>query len=163
MSADQLTADEIRDFNTRYHDTAASSYDAKWGIDYGAEGHRQVVGKLRKALGGRPLGPFERSLEIGAGTGYFTLNLLQAGVVREAVATDISPGMLATLSANAANLGRDVHTRPPGGQSRGAGARRRPARGRGRVGGVRGRHLRPRLRARGPAPPTGPAAGVLGV
>jgi ubiquinone/menaquinone biosynthesis C-methylase UbiE len=104
MSADQLTADEIRDVNTRYHDTAAENYDAKWGIDFGAEGHRQVVGKLRKALGGRALGPFDRSLEIGAGTGYFTLNLLRAGIVREAVATDISPGMLRTLEANARRL-----------------------------------------------------------
>jgi ubiquinone/menaquinone biosynthesis C-methylase UbiE len=110
MSADQLTADEIRDVNTRYHDTAAEHYDAKWGIDFGAEGHRQVVGKLRKALGGRALGPFDRSLEIGAGTGYFTLNLLRAGIVREAVATDISPGMLRTLDANAARLCVPVRT-----------------------------------------------------
>jgi ubiquinone/menaquinone biosynthesis C-methylase UbiE len=111
MSADQLTADEIRDVNTRYHDVAAQGYDAKWGIDYGAEGHRQVVGKLRKALGGRALGPYQRSLEIGAGTGYFTLNLQRAGVVREAVATDISPGMLRTLEANAARLRVPVTTR----------------------------------------------------
>jgi ubiquinone/menaquinone biosynthesis C-methylase UbiE len=111
MTAAPLTDDEIRAVNTRYHDTAAASYDAKWGIDYGAEGHRQVCGKLAKALGGVSLGPYDRALEIGAGTGYFSLNLLQAGVVREAVATDISPGMLATLKANAARLGLDVHTR----------------------------------------------------
>jgi ubiquinone/menaquinone biosynthesis C-methylase UbiE len=111
MTAAPLTDDEIRDVNTRYHDTAAATYDAKWGIDYGAEGHRQVCGKLAKALGGGQLGPFDRALEIGAGTGYFTLNLLQAGVVREAVATDISPGMLATLEANAARLGLGVRTR----------------------------------------------------
>jgi ubiquinone/menaquinone biosynthesis C-methylase UbiE len=110
MSADQLTADEIRDVNTRYHDTAAEHYDAKWGIDFGAEGHRQVVGKLRKALGGRAFGPFRSSLEIGAGTGYFTLNLLRAGIVREAVATDISPGMLRTLEANAKRLRVPVST-----------------------------------------------------
>jgi ubiquinone/menaquinone biosynthesis C-methylase UbiE len=111
MTAAPLTDDEIRDVNTRYHDTAAATYDAKWGIDYGAEGHRQVCGKLAKALGGGRLGPFDRALEIGAGTGYFTLNLLQAGVVHEAVATDISPGMLATLEANAARLGLAVRTR----------------------------------------------------
>src|SRR3954471_24088375 len=121
MTAETLSADEIRDVNTRYHDAAASSYDAKWGIDFGAEGRRQVTGKLVKALGarpaGRPLGraraagPFERSLEIGAGTGYFTLNLLRAGVVREAVASDISPGMLDTLQANAERLGLEVDTR----------------------------------------------------
>jgi ubiquinone/menaquinone biosynthesis C-methylase UbiE len=110
MSAEPLTADEIRDVNTRYHDTAASSYDAKWGIDYGAEGHRQVTGKLRKAIGGARLGPYQRSLEIGAGTGYFSLNLKRCGVVREAVATDISPGMLRRLEENARRLRLDVET-----------------------------------------------------
>jgi len=112
MSGDALTADEIRDVNTRYHDTAAADYDAKWGIDFGPEGHRQVTGKLAKALGRRRAsGPFARSLEIGAGTGYFTLNLLRGGVVREAVASDISPGMLTTLQANAQRLGLEVETR----------------------------------------------------
>src|SRR3954449_10131829 len=103
------TADEIRDVNTRYHDGAAAGYDAKWGIDYGEVGRGQVLGKVRKALGGA-LPAFGRSLEIGAGTGYFSLNLLQAGTVREAVCTDISPGMLATLSANASSLGLSVET-----------------------------------------------------
>ena len=100
---------EILDVNRRYHDVAADEYDAKWGISFAAQGQEQVVGKLAKLLGSRP-GPFGRSLEIGAGTGYFTLNLLQAGVVRRAVATDISPGMLETLSANAERLGLDVET-----------------------------------------------------
>ena len=50
------TADEIRDVNTRYHDAAAAEYDAKWGIDFGEIGRAQVLGKLRKALGGRAPG-----------------------------------------------------------------------------------------------------------
>jgi ubiquinone/menaquinone biosynthesis C-methylase UbiE len=104
------TPEEIRDVNTRYHDGAAASYDAKWGINYGEVGRAQVLGKVRKALGGR-LETFGRSLEIGAGTGYFSLNLLQAGVVRDAVCTDISPGMLRALEQNAARLGLDVETR----------------------------------------------------
>jgi SAM-dependent methyltransferase len=103
------TADDIREVNIRYHDLAAGDYDAKWGIDYGESGQAQVVGKLAKALGERP-GPYSRSLEIGAGTGYFTLNLLRAGVIGEAVATDISPGMLETLSESAERLGQDVRT-----------------------------------------------------
>src|SRR5215210_5501553 len=104
------TADEIRDVNTRYHDGAAGGYDSKWGIDYGEVGRAQVLGKVRKALGGR-LETFGRSLEIGAGTGYFSLNLLRAGVIREAVCTDISPGMLEALEANARRLGLGVETR----------------------------------------------------
>src|SRR3954452_6454872 len=101
--------DEILDVNRRYHDVAAHDYDAKWGIDFGAVGGAQVLGKLSKLLGRQP-GPFARSLEIGAGTGYFSLNLLRAGVVGEATATDISPGMLETLEANAERLGLEVVT-----------------------------------------------------
>ncbi len=104
------TADEIRDVNTRYHDVAAASYDSKWGIDFGDAGQAQVLGKLRKVLGRAAENGFARSLEIGAGTGYFSLNLVQAGLVRDATCTDISPGMLAALSANAARLGLSVRT-----------------------------------------------------
>ena len=53
---------------------------------------------------------YRHSLEIGAGTGYFTLNLLAAGVVDEATCSDISPGMLSTLRANAQGLGLEVQT-----------------------------------------------------
>ncbi len=105
-----LNAEEIRDVNTRYHDVAAGHYDAKWGIDFGEIGGEQVGAKVRKALGrGRPQ-QYRRSLEIGAGTGYFTLNLLRAGLIEQATCTDISPGMLATLGANAERLGLAVKT-----------------------------------------------------
>jgi|SRR5579859_2018149 len=104
------SAEEIRDVNTRYHDVAASSYDSKWGIDFGEVGQAQVRGKLRKVLGSRLEQGFHRSLEIGAGTGYFSLNLLQAGVVQEVTCTDISPGMMRTLALNAARLNLPVRT-----------------------------------------------------
>jgi ubiquinone/menaquinone biosynthesis C-methylase UbiE len=114
-----LTAEEIRDVNTRYHDVAADHYDAKWGIDFGDVGEAQVIAKVRKALGRGAAAEthFERSLEIGAGTGYFTLNLLRAGVIGEATCTDISPGMLAALAANAQRLGLDVSTVPTDAES----------------------------------------------
>jgi ubiquinone/menaquinone biosynthesis C-methylase UbiE len=101
--------DEILDVNRRYHDVAARDYDAKWGISFGEIGRHQVLGKVRKLLGDRP-GPFGRSLEIGAGTGYFTLNLMQDGVIGSATCTDISPGMLETLERNAAALDLEVET-----------------------------------------------------
>jgi SAM-dependent methyltransferase len=105
------TDDDIRDVNTRYHDVAADSYDAKWGIDFGEPGRRQVLMKLRKVLDRAALERgFDRSLEIGSGTGYFSLNLLQAGVIREATCTDISPGMLERLRGNAERLGLQVET-----------------------------------------------------
>src|ERR1700743_3464438 len=103
-----LTADEIRDVNTRYHDVAADSYDVKWGIDFGEIGQAQVPGRRRRLLGAELDDGYDRSLEIGAGTGYFSLNLLQAGVVGEATCTDISPGMVATLARNAQRLGLQV-------------------------------------------------------
>lgn len=99
----------VLDANVRYHDLAARHYDAKWGITYGEEGQAQVTAKLLKALGRAP-GVFDRALEIGAGTGYFTLNLMLAGMVREAVATDISPGMLEALAGSADRLGVVVET-----------------------------------------------------
>jgi SAM-dependent methyltransferase len=104
------TADEIRDVNTRYHDVAAATYDSKWGIDFGEVGETQVVGKLRKVLGRALDDGFDRSLEVGAGTGYFSLNLLRAGIVRDATCTDISPGMVRALNTNAQRLGLSVKT-----------------------------------------------------
>jgi len=104
-----LSAEEIRDANTRYHDVAADHYDAKWGIDFGDPGLSQVSSKLRKALGHEP-GHYARSLEIGSGTGYFSLNLLRAGLIGEATCSDISEGMLETLASNARKLGLTVQT-----------------------------------------------------
>ena len=100
---------DILDANVRYHDLAAAHYDSKWGINYDEVGQAQVTGKLRKALGHEP-GHYDRALEIGAGTGYFTLNLLRAGVIGDAVATDISPGMLQALERSAGELGERVET-----------------------------------------------------
>jgi ubiquinone/menaquinone biosynthesis C-methylase UbiE len=105
--APQLSAEEIRAVNTRYHDVAAHRYDAKWGIDFGSVGRDQVAAKLRKALGGPPQ-RWPRALEIGAGTGYFTLNMLALGLIEQATCIDISPGMLARLRDNADSLGLTV-------------------------------------------------------
>src|ERR687893_842853 len=101
------TAEAIRDVNTRYHDCAAGEYDAKWGIHFGPSGLEQVMGKLGKVLP-RGAWPFGDALEVGAGTGYFSLNLLLGGQVRRATCTDISPGMIGVLVGNAARLGLDV-------------------------------------------------------
>ena len=99
------SADDVREVNARYHDVAAREYDRKWGIDFESLGSSQVLAKVRKALGGHDVEPFGRALEIGAGTGYFSLNLLRAGLVESVICTDISPGMLTTLKGNAERLG----------------------------------------------------------
>ena len=103
------TTEEIREVNVRYHDLAAEHYDSKWGIDYGEVGQSQVTVKLAKALGDR-LGNFERGLEIGAGTGYFGLNLVLAGAIDDYTASDISPGMLGVLEKTAETLGIETAT-----------------------------------------------------
>ena len=105
----RLDASRIRKLNARYHDAAAAGYDSKWGIDYGEVGARQVLSKLTKALGHEP-GHYPRALEVGAGTGYFTLNLLRKAVIEQATATDISAGMLERLAESAASLRLPVET-----------------------------------------------------
>jgi ubiquinone/menaquinone biosynthesis C-methylase UbiE len=105
------TPEHIKDVNTRYHDAAAEEYDAKWGIDFGEIGQRQVRLKLVKALGGLDGETFGDALEIGSGTGYFSLNLVQLGAIERLTATDISPGMLSRLASTAEELGlEDVST-----------------------------------------------------
>ena len=141
------TEHEILDVNRRYHDVAAESYDAKWGISFGEIGHQQVLGKLTKLLGPRP-GPFARSLEIGAGTGYFSLNLLQTGVVARGDVHGHQPRACSRRSSTTRReLGLEVETA--------ACDARRAA--------VRGRELRPRARARRPAPPARPRPLLRGV
>jgi SAM-dependent methyltransferase len=103
------SAEEILDVNVRYHDLASQSYDSKWGIDYGEKGAAQVLSKMQKALG-QPLRPMGRGLEIGAGTGYFSLNLLRQGILSEVTCTDVSAGMLETLASSAEQLHLDVET-----------------------------------------------------
>src|SRR6478609_6426497 len=104
------TPEHIKDVNTRYHDAAAGEYDAKWGIDFGDTGQEQVRLKLVKALGGLNGRTFGDGLEIGSGTGYFSLNLLQLGVIERLTATDISPGMLQRLSGTSESLGLHAET-----------------------------------------------------
>jgi ubiquinone/menaquinone biosynthesis C-methylase UbiE len=109
-AAPTATPEHIKDVNTRYHDAAADEYDAKWAIDFGETGQEQVRLKLAKALGGLDGRTFGDGLEIGSGTGYFSLNLVQLGVVERLTATDISPGMLQRLATTAGELGLDVDT-----------------------------------------------------
>jgi SAM-dependent methyltransferase len=111
-ASSSATPERIKDANLRYHDAAADGYDTKWGIDFGPIGQAQVRAKLAKALGGWPARPFGEALEIGSGTGYFSLNLLQLGLIQRLVVSDISPGMLAELGATADRLALQVQTEP---------------------------------------------------
>jgi ubiquinone/menaquinone biosynthesis C-methylase UbiE len=91
-----------------YHDWEASTYDDKWSISY----DERCIDYARDrfvAVAGADGWPYGKTLEIGAGTGFFTLNLKLAGVLDEAHVTDLSPGMVEAAEKNAANLGFEVH------------------------------------------------------
>ncbi len=93
--------------NIVYHDWEASTYDEKWSISY----DDRCISYARDRyvhIAGDQGWPAERMLEIGAGTGFFTLNLLQAGLARSAVVTDISQGMVDVAVRNGRALGLDV-------------------------------------------------------
>jgi ubiquinone/menaquinone biosynthesis C-methylase UbiE len=94
--------------NILYHDAAARSYDDKWSISFDERCVSYVRDRAERML---PRPSYDRVLEIGSGTGFFLLNLWQAGYVKEAHATDISSGMLQACGENARRLGCDVKLR----------------------------------------------------
>ena len=102
----------IKDVNARYHDAAAAEYDSKWGIDFGADrpGAGARRSSPRRSAAG-PARPFGDALEIGAGTGYFSLNLLQLGADRAARPPPTSrPGCSPSCGPPPTRLGLEVET-----------------------------------------------------
>jgi ubiquinone/menaquinone biosynthesis C-methylase UbiE len=96
--------------NVAYHDWESSTYDDKWGIsfderciDYARDRFVHVAGHYGW--------PYGTALELGCGTGFFLLNLMQSGVVGAGHVTDISPGMVDVAVRNAASIGLDVEGR----------------------------------------------------
>jgi ubiquinone/menaquinone biosynthesis C-methylase UbiE len=94
-----------------YHDWEAQTYDDKWSIsfdercvDYARDRFAAITG-LPDPL------PYPRALELGAGTGFFSLNLKQAGILDEVHVTDLSPGMVEAAKGNATQLGFEVEGR----------------------------------------------------
>ncbi|MBA2416057.1 MAG: class I SAM-dependent methyltransferase [Geodermatophilaceae bacterium] len=96
--------------NVLYHDWEAANYDEKWSISY----DERCITYARDrfvAIAGAEGWPYADALELGSGTGFFLLNLMQAGVAARGQVTDISPGMVEVAVANAARLGLDVDGR----------------------------------------------------
>ncbi len=93
-----------------YHDWEAGTYDEKWSISF----DQRCIDYARDrfaAVAGMDGWPYGKSLEIGAGTGFFSLNLRQAGVLDEVHVTDISPGMVEVAKRNARGLGFGIDGR----------------------------------------------------
>jgi SAM-dependent methyltransferase len=100
--------------NVLYHDWEAASYDDKWSISYDERCITYAADRFRHAVddhGGDDRCPYGRALELGCGTGFFLLNLMQAGLTARGSVTDLSPGMVAAALRNAENLGLDVDGR----------------------------------------------------
>ena len=93
-----------------YHDWEAETYDEKWSISFDERCIDYARGRLDKILPEAPL-PYGRAMELGCGTGFFLLNLMQSGVAEKGSVTDLSPGMVKVALRNAENLGLDVDGR----------------------------------------------------
>jgi ubiquinone/menaquinone biosynthesis C-methylase UbiE len=97
--------------NVLYHDWEAGSYDEKWSISYDERCITYAADRFRLVAGDADLLPYEHALELGCGTGFFLLNLMQAGVAKRGSVTDLSPGMVQAALRNAEGLGLDVDGR----------------------------------------------------
>ena len=100
---------DIKTKQTVYHDWESTHYDDKWSISFDERCIDYAFGRFRKAVPERTV--FTDVLEVGCGTGFFLLNLAQAGVVERAHCTDISRGMVDVCVANGQRLGIDVDGR----------------------------------------------------
>lgn len=98
-----------------YHDWEAETYDDKWSISYDERCIDYARGRFDRAVSGdvdaSSALPYGRALELGCGTGFFLLNLMQAGVASRGSVTDLSPGMVKVALRNAEHLGLDVDGR----------------------------------------------------
>jgi ubiquinone/menaquinone biosynthesis C-methylase UbiE len=103
-------ASDPKQANILYHDWEASTYDEKWSISY----DERCINYARErfeVVAGTDGWPYPTALELGSGTGFFLLNLMQAGVIKRGFVTDISPGMVEVAKRNAEGLDLDVDGR----------------------------------------------------
>ena len=113
-TADQVDAawQDTKLAQVLYHDWESQTYDEKWSISF----DQRCIDYARDrfvAVAGEQGWPYGKSLEVGCGTGFFTLNLRLAGVLGDDLhVTDISPGMVDVAKRNAAGLGLSLEGEP---------------------------------------------------
>jgi SAM-dependent methyltransferase len=96
--------------NILYHDWEAGTYDEKWSISFDERCIDYAVDRFAH-VAGRSGWPYASALELGCGTGFFTLNLKLGGVLEDGHVTDLSPGMVEVAQRNARSLGFAVEGR----------------------------------------------------
>src|SRR6202043_1905621 len=96
-----------------YHDWEAENYDEKWSISYDQRCVDYARDCFDAVVPDEVLAelPYDRALELGCGTGFFLLNLIQAGVARRGSVTDLSPGMVKVAVRNGQSLGLQIDGR----------------------------------------------------
>jgi ubiquinone/menaquinone biosynthesis C-methylase UbiE len=100
----------IKEQQEVYHDWEAKTYEEKFSISYDERCIDYARDRFRKVV---PEGEtFDKVLEIGAGTGFFLINLALGGCLdgAELEATDISERMLEVCRRNGAEHGLDITT-----------------------------------------------------
>ncbi len=115
VTGDDVVADlralDMKAKQEAYHDWEAKSYEEKFSISYDERCIEYARDRFRKVV---PEGAgFGSVLEVGAGTGFFLINLALGGCLEgaELAATDISQGMLEVCARNGAEHGLDIATR----------------------------------------------------
>lgn len=113
MAPTQAEVDAARDdpklANVLYHDWESGSYDEKWSISFDERCTTFAVDRFRAVSPGHET--YDHALELGCGTGFFLLNLMQGGIARRGTVTDLSPGMVEVAVRNARGLGLEVDGR----------------------------------------------------
>lgn len=108
-TAPDLAALDLKGKQAAYHDYEATTYEDKFGISYDEHVVAYARERFVKAI---PEGRVEgRVLELGAGTGFFTISLaLGRCIDGELHCSDISEGMLQVCRDNGVANGLDLHT-----------------------------------------------------
>lgn len=114
VAAAQATAEQVeaawsdpRLANMLYHDWEAATYDEKWSISFDQRCIDYARDRFVNVAGGDGW-PYRSALEIGSGTGFFLINLMLAGVIKDGSVTDLSPGMVDVAHRNARTLGFEI-------------------------------------------------------